>query len=298
MLYNKDLVEFNTEKEEFIFDTLPYNEDIDIRDIAVLEGFFKEKGYIPERYINLFLNYVTYYARSNCVNEIESPLTSSLKGKCSITAKINEELLKKMALNVKQFNIGNIFGDYYIHQLTMVEIPTMINGEIKIKSYLLDPTFRQFCLKEENRFERYYEEPRFSVRMSTPHPGYFLNLTEEGKKFAEDLIYFGYFEVNEESVKRYCDAFALYLKPKEAYEDMTLLGKISSTNISGDDYIKKIISILKNGKIRNDKVVLTPMEIIEIERKRLKNRLKYFVTRKDEFDSELDLEEESLGMKM
>lgn len=298
MLYRDNLEVFNIEKEEFIFDAIPYNEDIDIKDIAVLENFLNNNGYIPDKYMNMFLNYIIYYSRINCVsNNIESPLTSSLKGKCAIAAHINYELLKKFNLKVNEFNIGNVFGDYLIHQLALVEIPTMINGEIKNKQYLLDPTFRQFCIAEENRFERYYEEPRFSVNMSTPHPGYFLNLNDKTRNFAKDLIHLGYFEISDENIKMYCDAFALYLTPKEDYENKDLIGRIFSTNISGSEYLQKIINSFKKGSIKSGKEILTPLESITLERKKLMNKLKYFITKKDEFESNLIIEENTSKMK-
>ena len=92
--------------------------------------------------------------------------------------------LEKLNLKKMTFNVGDVLGTDPIHALTCVEIPTVVNGERVSRTFMLDPTFRQFCIAEENRFERYNEEERWGVRMATPHPGYFFNLTDEGSDFS------------------------------------------------------------------------------------------------------------------
>lgn len=290
MLYRTTPIQDN-EIEEYIFDTKPFNEDIDIKDIAALEKFFYQKKYIPERYIELFLNYVIYYARYNSSDKAESAYFSSLKGRCSVTANIIEELLKKIGINYLQFNIGYIVHNTTIHQLIYVKIPTMINGELTTKNYILDPTFRQFCLKEENRFERYFEERRYWCNMSTPHPGYFFNLTEEGKNLAEQLIEYGYFEDTDENLKLYCDCFTLYVTPKEKYKSINDLGKVYTTDITAETYRSKISekSILS---LKPNFDIQTPLEIVKAEQNKLKNRIKTFLSKKNEFESDLDLDDE------
>ena len=143
----------------------------------------------------MLLNWIVYYVRCQIVNPLESPRIASFKGRCAPAAQICDELLTRMGFTVQQFNMGSVVNAPNIHQLTMVYIPTVINGQNISKKYILDPTFRQFCICEENRFERYFEEPRFSVNMSTPRPGYFLNLSARGKEFANELITYGYFEI-------------------------------------------------------------------------------------------------------
>ena len=140
---------------------------------------------------------------------------------------------------------------------------------------MLDPTFRQFCIAEENRFERYNEEERWGVRMATPHPGYFFNLTDEGREFAEGLIYYGFFEVNEKSLKTYFDPFALYVTPKEEYEDQNQVGMVSSTTASGLDYWDRMVSSIEKPLVGSRGFDLsTPREIIQREDRRLINRIR------------------------
>ena len=184
MLY-KDFKEYENidpeNKVEFLFDAVAYNEYINVADIAALEEFHRINHWMPEQYIPMFLNWVTFYIRCQVVNPLESPLCASFKGRCAPAAQVADELLTKMGFKVEQFNMGSVVNAPQIHQLCMVYIPTVVNGETVSKKYILDPTFRQFCISEENRFERYFEEPRYSVNMATPRPGYFMNLNEEGR---------------------------------------------------------------------------------------------------------------------
>ena len=85
------------------------------------------------------------------------------------------------------FNIGNLLKTDPIHEVTCISIPTTRKNQKTTKTFLLDPTFRQFCLTEENRFERYFEEPRWAVRMATPHPGYFFKPNRKIKSICQSI---------------------------------------------------------------------------------------------------------------
>ena len=299
MLYKEIDSKFKSDKEpEFIFDTEIFNEDIDIRDIAALEGFYKKNKYLPSKYINLFLNYITYYTRSSVLNPLEDPLTADYKTKCSPAASINYELLTKMGFQAMLFNVGDIMGTENIHQLCMVWIPTMVDGQIVSKAYVLDPTFRQFCLKEENRFERYFEEERYSVRRATPHPGYFMKLDNSGISLAEEIIKYGYFEVTSENLKRYFDSYYFYLKKKEEYKDKESLGKEYISPITGKDYYERILNNKLDFKIGANVPIITPMERIKIERNKLRNKIKYLFTKTDSYQSSLPLDEKDINIKL
>ena len=287
-----------TEKEEFVFDAEIYNEKINISDIAALESFYKKHNYLPNNYINLFLNYIVYYARYNITPPLENYWNSSFKAKCSTAASISDELLTKMNFKTFEFNVGNVFGDTQIHQLCIVYIPTMVDGKIINKSFILDPTFRQFCIKEENRFERYFEEKRYAVKMASPHPGYFLKLYDKGTTFANNLIKYGYFEVNNDNIKTYFDSFYFYLKKMESYEDQNKVGKEYISPIKGEDYLKEIFKHPTDWKIPSGLKIKTPLEMVEEEQKKLKNRLKYFFLHQDQFTSDLDLEEKNSNLKI
>ena len=272
MLYKNSLV--NTGKTDFLFDAQPYNEDIDIKEIAAIQVFLEKHGYIPEAYIPKFLNWLVYSARMNVSNPLDDVMESSFAGKCAVAQSFFDQILEKFGLDKMTFNVGGVLGTDPIHALTCVQIPTMVNGQETNKLFMLDPTFRQFCISEENRYERYNEEKRWGVRMATPHPGYFFNLTDEGRNFAQGLIHYGYFEINEDSLKTYFDPFALYVTPKEAYENQNDVGMISSTTATGTDYWERMVTCREKplrGSYGFD--LETPKESIERENNKLRNRI-------------------------
>jgi hypothetical protein len=276
---------------DFMFKAKPYNEDINLSDIAALEQFYKRSGYLPEKYVEMFLNYVIYYARRKVVIPPDSPINNSFQFKCSPTASIINELMSKMGFKVDLFNVGKMFNTEGIHELSVVHIPVFDGKEVKVKDYLMDPTFRQFCIKEENRFERYFEEPRYGVRMSTPHPGYFFNLTKKGRDFANNLITYGYFLVTDDNLKQYFDPFRLYLTPKEEYHDDDL-GKVSSTILTGNYYRDKMIKSYEDYKMKSNYEIVTPMERIINKKRRLLYRLKSLFGMEELYESNLELEKE------
>lgn len=281
MLYNEPIVV--PKKEEFLFHEKPYNEDIDIRAVAKIEDFYEKNGFIPKQDIKLLLDWLTYRARINITPPPDTPLESSFTGKCAIAQDFYDKLLTKMNFEIIKFNVGDILQTEPIHELTCIIIP--INKEKEKKVFLLDPTFKQFCKTEENRFERYFEEPRWAVHLATPHPGYFLNLTEKGKNFANNLIRDGYFEITEDSLKTYLDAFSLYTTPKENYKQKEQLGKIHSTTISGNDYWNQILTKQHKKEqptYHTDFNLDTPKEIVIREDSKWSNRIKNFFKRQEQ----------------
>ena len=292
MLY-KDFKEYENidpeNKVEFLIDAVAYNEYINVADVAALEEFHRINHWMPEQYIPMFLNWVTFYIRCQVVNPLESPLCASFKGRCAPAAQVADELLTKMGFKVEQFNMGSVVNAPQIHQLCMVYIPTVVNGEAVSKKYILDPTFRQFCISEENRFERYFEEPRYSVNMATPRPGYFMNLNEEGRKLATELITYGYFEITEEKLKRYSDAFALYAKPKEKYRSLDLVGTTDTTSTKATEYMDRILENPYMSSFNSRTPIITACEYVAQERKRFVNVIKRLFG-KDDYKQTINLD--------
>ena len=227
---------YNDFNQKYIFSSEPLNEFIDINKIAEIQNFYETNHYLKSDDLSMFLNWVIYNSRLYCVDDAEKIKISSYKGNCANTQQINDLILKKIGFETFKFNIGGVFNQKPIHSINYLKVPVMIDNKIITKEFILDPTFRQFCTYEENRFERYFEEPRYNVNKSTPFPGYFFNLTEKGKKFANDLIKTGYFELSDENTKLYFDCFNLYLKDKNQYDNINLLGKIATTDLSASTY--------------------------------------------------------------
>ncbi len=291
MLYKEPVTLPNEgrEKLDFLFEAQPYNQDIDIKEIAAIERFFDKNGYIPEKYITTLLNWMTYQARVNITSPLESKMDTSYAGRCAVAQAYYKKLCGKLGFKTLEFNVGDIVGTDPIHALTGVIIPTKVGNMSEEKTFILDPTFRQFCLSEENRFERYNEEPRWSVRMSTPHPGYFFNLTKDGRAFAERLITYGYFEATEDNLKTYFGPFTLYVTPKDSYVNQELVGKVATTKNSGADYWARIISAPQSTVFSNKDFQLdTPVETISREQNKFKNRVRRFFSKSELDDMFID----------
>lgn len=264
-----------TEKEEYIFDAKPKITNIDINYMATLQKFYSDNGFIPENHVSRLLDWLVTSSRLMVCAPTDDPREVSYTACCGRTSEIIHKVTKKMGIEAYSFNIGKVFtDDCYLHALIFIKIPVLTKDGVVDKYYMLDPTFRQFCKAEENRFERYFEEPRYSVEMSTPHPGYFLNLTESGRQFANGLIENGYFELTKENIKRYFDAFALYLTPKEKYLNDDLLGRISETDKSSDYYMDLVYQNIEDEFYVSNRDVFSPLEIKEKEQNRFINRLK------------------------
>lgn len=95
--------------------------------------------------------------------------------------------------------------------------------------YLIDPTFRQFCTSEKCNLDYMIFSNDGSVLRPTD-PGYFLNMSNEGKELAKSLIKNGYIKLNTKCAKLYCDSF---------YNGKT--GKDKFSKIDGEIYFSSLI---------------------------------------------------------
>jgi hypothetical protein len=103
------------------------------------------------------------------------------------------------------------------HKMLVVDIPVeSAPGQIETKTYLIDPTLRQFSgLKHGGK----------------PDVGHYMNATEEGKAVANEILSKGYAELTEANAKGYAEAFV-----QKARDD----GKDVPTPADGNwkDYLK------------------------------------------------------------
>lgn len=214
-----------------------------------------------------FLDWLTYNAR-NYANAFtgESMETASFALKCSPTQQINTILLEKMGIPVYPFNTGRCLGDLpkteeeiraiqngwsshdVRHAVAIVELPIKKSDGIDKQLYLLDPTFRQFCLKENCKEERYRDEQWIRAGHEAPHPGYFLSQeylekseanydTKEKSRYVLDtLIENGYIELSDENAKIYGDAFAkASINQQFATQSIQTTGRKYKQNFMNDE---------------------------------------------------------------
>ena len=226
-----------------------------------IELFFKANKYIKEEDIEDFLDYIIMYSRMRVCGP-ETPKIYTMAGQCSTTAKINYELLNRIGLKTKLFNVNKLIGTSdTMHSLCSVKIPIVNNGILVYKEYILDPTFKQFCTKKLCSMDRYYDEKTINnIGVKAPSAGYFLSMGEDGMNFTKELTNRGYFEATDDNLKRYLDAFTLSTKGEEYYGDKSLVGKINKTNISSKEYKNRLNNIISD-TLEDIVKVSTPIEI-------------------------------------
>lgn len=282
-----------TSIDNYIFDTLPYNEEINIDEIRNIENSLRNyvAGYQQEgiSYDEAFkfIDWLTYNARNFATRNIpESAMTAPLTGQCGPTQAVNTTILQKIGLNAIPFNMGRSVGQTPMaeediermnngwpstnlcHAVTLVKIPIEYNGTTTMHTYLLDPTFRQFCLKENCNEDVYWDEEKILKGQVAPHPAYFLTeeyLNSKGESrqkidqsnyIAQVLINRGYMELTEENAKIYGDAFAKS-GIRWQLRDVAL-------NMTGRDYINEFENNREQLLIKKseyDNFAKTPLEI-------------------------------------
>ncbi len=259
--------------DNVLFTNRLYNENISMIDVAGIEDFYKQNHYIPYEWVSTLLNFVIAYSRKGICLGVDSPLTSSMKGGCSTSANINYELLTKMGFKPTVFNVKELVNfEKPIHELCKFTIPVLIDNQIVNKEFILDPTFKQFCLEEGCRFNRYFEEKRGSNNKATPDPGYFLSLTEEGTSFATSLLYYGYFETTDENLKMYLDSFALSGIEANEYPDKSYIGNVSNLNVDVNYYRNKLNNSYGAPQENRHLIIETPLEqYYKYNKKSIKN---------------------------
>lgn len=230
-----------TNQEDYIFNnTVPYNPDFDLEELKIIEDKLinytsgKSLNGLTSQEAETFLDWVTFNARNYAVRNIpESAMTASMTGQCAPTQRINVKLLKRLGLDARAFNTGecikNIEGieeDQFWgskavrHSVSMVNIPIIDNyGNTAEYKYLLDPTFRQFCMQENCDGRKFSDVEWLGKGYVAPHPGYFMqenNLRQFGEQqdvaqktevLGRYIVSKGYFYLNEENAKLYGDAF-------------------------------------------------------------------------------------------
>lgn len=262
-------------EQKYIFDKIqPYIPEINLKELEMIQNKIEnftsgkcQEGITLEETIK-FLDYVIFNARSYAVRNIpESITTASMMGQCAPTQRINTELLSRLGLDVRPFNTSDCIGEIPMneedkkrvkngwydsialrHSVVLVSIPIVDeNGKTQMYEFLLDPTFRQFCLEENCSEERFCDRTWLEHGHLAPHPGYFM-MSENLKKWGESeeiaknsenlcktIISRGYFYLSEENAKLYGDAFVRASKRLEF--------QLEPINMTGQDYIKNFREI-------------------------------------------------------
>lgn len=155
-------------------------------------------------------------------------------GFCNEVALEISGLCKKLGIDHQTIIIDPLFdkmsyspfeemlGDSVRHFASLVQLNN--------KKYLVDPTYRQFFMINQNNINR------IGVPyLNSCNPGFFMMRNKSYKKIAQHLINFGWIEATDQNLKAYFDGFAISFRNGIYYEDMK--GFIFKTDYQAEDYI-------------------------------------------------------------
>ena len=182
---------------------------------------------LTDEQIKLFLDTMVYDVRMNLKGNrgLQSFLNSPLTSYCMYA---KDYLLRNYysyfdGLNICEINIPYLFPSIFGHYIVMVNFESF-NG---YKTYIIDPTYRQFCLLSLCNKNRIYH-----YDLSTA-PGYFV----EDMSVIKALLKNGYLEINEHNCKVYCDSFVL---AKDSFNHKKI---VLDSGISGKEYVKSLLCL-------------------------------------------------------
>ncbi len=121
-----------------------------------------------------------------------------------------------------------MFGDSIRHYASLIKLND--------KKYLVDITYRQFFMINQNNINRIG-----IPYLNSCNPGFFMMKNGSYKKIAQHLINFGWIEATDQNLKAYFDGFAISFRNGIYYENMKDF--IFKTDYQAEDY-----TLFLNGK--------------------------------------------------
>lgn len=297
--------------DEYIFEEVqPKIPDINLEELAEiqvkLENFASgiTKNGITESEAEKLLDWVVYNSRKYAVSStLEEITTASMSGECGRTKDINQKLLTKLGLKTNAFNMAYCIREtpkkdadiieqkeYWAydvrHAVLLVNIPIIQeNSNTQNCKFIIDPTFRQFCLKENCNNSKFKTKNWDYYEPLAPHPGFFMqkrNLLDLGQtdKYADEaenlcknIIHNGYFPLNEQTAKLYGDAFLRASTKLELQKEPIKMTGMDFANNFENNSINEHIST------EGELYTRLPSEIIESEMTFFKKVAKFFKER-------------------
>jgi hypothetical protein len=124
----------------------------------------------------------------------------SWRGSCGYASSLAMYPINDLGLEDKLPNVGDFERSKGTrHAFAVVTAPVQnANGEIGEKSYLVDATYKQFCVPYNDK------KP---LNEYVDLEGYKLASTERGKALLQEILENGYFELTDETAKLYIDSF-------------------------------------------------------------------------------------------
>lgn len=181
----------------YIIDSNPNKLEINYDFISNIEKNIEEDIPLTKEETNYFLDYLVYATRTKLTNDLDN---YSFEWKCDTAISIIGNYLN--SLNV-QYNVCDsqkvITQGITGHTFMIVKL----NTEDGIINYLVDPTFRQFFIKDNCTKEKYVLIN--GMYIITPSPGYFIK--NEDKNITKTFLQKGYSVLDHNIARIYGDSF-------------------------------------------------------------------------------------------
>jgi len=224
---------------QYIIDAVPKIKDIDLNLVYKIENKLLSdhiKDGITEEEIKTILDFVISEARK-LLEEIfyidisDNPLTN----KCDLVQAMIGHVLEKLGAYVRIASTQEVIDKSVEgHSFLIVSFPLKKDNEVIEKFYIIDPTYRQFFLKENCRDTKYFIKDNHIL--IAPHPGYYYLHNQDMIPIAIRIIEDGYIVLDDITAKAYGDSFYVTHRGYSNSFDQN-----KKTNISGSIYINSFL---------------------------------------------------------
>lgn len=222
----------------FIIDSRPIDYDIDedkkLEALSHLKEVLNNNSGISQDEADIILKSTIQNARYTMSLEEDDFFLASLTGLCGYSQALTAILLQASGLKVTINNARDLPDSISSHAFITCTIPIKDNDKVVEKQYLLDATYRQFFQSIRCNEGRLYSIDNNTK--SNIDAGYYVCKSDEGCKFAKELLTKGYIELTEENAYYYGNGFSqesIYLGMDE--EEIKRI-----TSHTGYEYIESI----------------------------------------------------------
>ena len=179
----------------------PYAVNYSVEEISNIEEKIKNNESVTDDEVEKLLNYICYKVREKLSDNMYK---DTFKGRDLEASSIICNYLNDLGINAKVLNTKTTI-DYFAtnNNFVIAGIKANMYGVEDVLYYLIDPTFKQFCLFEKGDANRYRE--RNGIIYEKPSIGHYIN--PEDAEFVCDFLYYGYMYLDADAASVYGNAF-------------------------------------------------------------------------------------------
>lgn len=181
----------------YIIESKPNKIEINYDFISTIEKNLEENIPLTKEETNYFLDYLVYATRTKLTNDLDN---YSFEWKCDTAISIIGNYLNNLNVPYNVCDTQKVITQGITGHTFMV---VKLNTEDGIINYLVDPTYRQFFIKDNCTKDKYVLIN--GVYIITPSPGYFIK--DEDKNIIKTFLQKGYSVLDHNIARIYADSF-------------------------------------------------------------------------------------------